>query len=161
MSYALQEFDGSTEEVARDLNSDFQFVADRLPTEIKEAAAGTTMTLCEIAGLGRLAATYMGQRRTPDGPAQFEFVVRLSVLGEGYEGRLGLHKEFGLTYATLHQEGPLRDLEPVRPEQLEGCPAPLGVLAFTVQSLRSEFARQHGGEYGPTADIAYLDTFRG
>ncbi len=139
-NYAREQTNISSEELARDMNAHFGFVASRLPTEIKTAPAGASIALCQLAGIGQLAATYSGQRYQRTGSAQHLFVVRLTALADGYDGRLGFMKDFGLTYSTFREQGELVDLQPAVPQEFSDCPD-RDVLAHAVQCLREEYGR--------------------
>lgn len=159
-SIAVYETETFAEHIARDINSDFQFIADRLPAEIKEGYAGETFTLASVEGVGVLWANYAGQRPDPTGRAIVQYMVQIGMLADGYESRLGFTKRYELSYQTLHSEGPLLDITHTTGADLEGCPAPLSALAFTVHSLREEFARMRGEELEHTDDVMHLDAFR-
>lgn len=159
-SHAFYEADPPADDVARGLNSDFQFIADRLPTEIKEAPPADVFTLCCLENIGALWARYYGQRPDPTGQAISQYMVQIGMQVETDDTRLRLAKEYALTYQTLHQQGPLNELEPLRGEDLLGCPAPLEVLAFAARSLREEFARVHKEYTEAAAEVIQLDIYR-
>lgn len=159
-SLAVHEIKISAEQIAGELDSDFQFVADRLPAEAKQGYSGETFTLASVKGIGILWATYCGQRDSGYEEAICQFVVRIGVLASGSEVRLGYTKEYELSYQTLYDEGPLSDLKPTTTAELASCPAPLSTLAFTVRSLREEFGRLRGENLVHTDEIVQLDVYR-
>ncbi len=159
-SAAVHETQIPLEVIARELDSDFQFVADRLPNEVKEGFPGEAFTLAAIKDVGVLWAEYGGQRPSTTGEALCQFVVRIGMLIDSQHPRLCFTKEFELSFQTLYSEGPLTDLKPTSGEDLVHCPGSLSLLAFTVQSLRYGFIRQRGIENEHTVDVSQLDAYR-
>ncbi|HWT56038.1 MAG TPA: hypothetical protein VN031_03335 [Candidatus Microsaccharimonas sp.] len=159
-SVAVHETETPAEHTARELNSDFQFIADRLPAEVKAGYAGEVFTLCSTESAGILWGMYVGSRPNKTGEAIMEYVVRIGMLANTDSIQLELSKDFGLTYHTLRQPGPLRDLQQIQAEDLEHCPASLDSLGFALHSLREEFTRMHAEDLEHTEDIVHLDTFR-
>ncbi len=146
-------------QIARDIDSDFQFVADRLPDDIKIAAAGSTVILCALEGIGRLSATYLGKTHFGNDPLN-NFVVRVSMRAEGHDDQLGFYKDFALTWMSRRSIGPVIDKEPTPPEELANCPVPISTLALSINSLRNEFARIRGMDLPQNDQIVELDSFR-
>lgn len=153
-SIAVYETEISPEHIARDLNSDLQFVADHLLTDVKEAPVGEPFTLCPVVGEWLLWAEYLGQHRVETKQAQYQYLVRIGLYASLATVRLDLTEDFELTYQTLHDEGPLRAQKLITAEELARCPAPvLGSLALAVRSLPEAYERIHDSYLGCDAVI--------
>jgi hypothetical protein len=144
------------EQLAKTIDEDFQFVAERLPTDIKVKPAGTTIPLCHIEGVGQLATTYVGKTRTGSDPLE-NFVVRVSMVADGYDGMLGFYKDYALTHDSYNREGRVIDKQPTTLEDFDGCPAPVETLAFVVHALTDEFERLYAQ---PEAQVIKLEDYR-
>lgn len=120
---ASAEVGTSAENLAEVLDWQLLNIAYHLPNEIKRAASGTETTLYSLPGVGQLKAVYLGH-----------FKVRVKAVTEGYEGRLGFWKDYELDY---HQN-PI-ELTVTSPDELTDCPAPLPMLANTVQLLHDGY----------------------
>jgi hypothetical protein len=140
-SAAVYETETPAEHIARDLNSDFQFVADHLPIEVKRGIPGEVITLSTILGVGKLTGEYAGQRPDETGQAIMQYMVRIGLHVAITEAPITLTKTFGLTFQTLDKEGPLDDLHHLLGSDLEDCPVPFDLLEFSMRSLREEFER--------------------
>src|SRR6476469_8436631 len=115
-SAAVQETQIPLNDIARDIDSDFQFVADRLPTKVKLGFAGQTFTLASIEGMGVLWAQYCGRRLNEAEEAGAQLVVRVGMKIDCDQTRFGYNKEYELSAQTAYQEGPLTDLNPTTAE---------------------------------------------
>jgi hypothetical protein len=145
------------DQIAQHLDDDFRFIAERLPMEIKKAEySGQTMTLCQMQGIGSLAVTYFGQTRVGTDPHD-NFVVRVNVQADGYDGQLGFYKDYALTHQSLKGDGPVVDKQPTEAQDFDDCPGPIEGLLYAIAVLREEYERSH---ITPAAEVIYLDDYR-
>jgi hypothetical protein len=145
------------DQIAQHLDDDFRFIAERLPMEIKRAEySGQTMTLCQLQGIGSLAVTYFGKTRAGTDPHE-NFVVRVNVQADGYDGQLGFYKDYTLTYQSFRGDGPVVDKLPTEARDFDDCPGPIEGLLYAVAVLREEYERSH---ITSDAEVIRLDDYR-